>query len=79
MAEIPEQCQFLRAKDERGYRVIHYASERTDNSILFLEVLINHGANLADKTSDGMIVLHIACKNGNVKLCQFCLSKALIC
>lgn len=31
MAEIPEQCQFLRAKDERGYRVIHYASERTDN------------------------------------------------
>lgn len=56
MAEIPEQCQFLRAKDERGYRVIHYASERTDNSIPFLEVLINHGANLADKTSDGMTV-----------------------
>lgn len=78
MAEIPEQCQFLCAKDERGYRVIHYASERTDNSIPFLEVLINHGANLADKTSDGKTVLHIACKNGNVKLCQFCLSKALI-
>lgn len=75
MAEIPEQCEFLRAKDERGYRVIHYASERMDNSIPFLEVLINHGANLADKTSDGMTVLHIACKNGNVKLCQFCLSK----
>lgn len=75
MANIPEQCQFLRAKDERGYRVIHYASERTDNSISFLKVLINHGANLGDRTSEGMTVLHIACKNGNVKLCQFCLSK----
>lgn len=75
MAKIPEQCQFLRAKDKRGYRVVHYASKRTNNSISFLKILINHGANLGDRTSEGMTVLHIACKNGNVKLCQFCLSK----
>lgn len=51
MAEIPEQCQFLRAKDERGYRVIHYASERTDNSIPFQPWCKSCGQNFRRKDS----------------------------
>lgn len=56
-------------KDERGYCVIYYVFERMNNLIFFLEVLINYGVNFVDKILDGMIVLYIVCKNGNVKFC----------
>lgn len=73
--DLPENSRILRVIDSKGYCAIHYASERNDeDTIQIINLLIRYGAHINDKTSEGMTVLHIACKNGNAELCKHCLS-----
>lgn len=73
--DLPEKSRILRVRDSKGYCAIHYASERNDeDTIQIIDVLVRYGAYITDKTSEGMTVLHIACKNGNAELCKHCLS-----
>lgn len=76
LKSMTDRDQFLRDRDKEGFCAIHYASERPDEYIIsVLRLLINYGANIADKTENGITVLHLACKNGNVALCKYCLSE----
>lgn len=76
LKSMTDRDQFLQARDKEGFCAIHYASERLDGyTISVLRLFINHGANIADKTLNGNTVLHLACKNGNVELCKYCLSE----
>lgn len=73
--DLCKDCQFLRTRDKEGYCAIHYASNRDgEDAIQIIKLLINHGAKLDDRTSKGITVLHIACDNGNVALCKYCLT-----
>lgn len=75
LKSMTDRDQFLRDRDKEGFCAIHYASERPDEyTISVLRLLINYGADIADKTENGITVLHLACKNGNVALCKYCLS-----
>lgn len=76
LKSMTDRDQFLRHRDKEGFCAIHYASERSDEyTISVLRLLINYGADIADKTEKGITVLHLACKNGNVALCKYCLSE----
>lgn len=78
MDDLSEDCPFLRTRDREGYCAIHYASNRDgEDAIQIIKILINHGAKLDDRTSKGITVLHIACVNGNVALCKYCLTIAV--
>ena len=62
--------------DKKGYRLVHYTAERNDDDLIsIINLLLDHGAEIYDQTSEGMTILHIACKNGNVQLVEYCLSK----
>lgn len=61
-------------RDKEGFCVIYYVFERCDEYIiLVLRLLINYGVNIVDKMENGIIVLYLVCKNGNVVFCKYCL------
>ena len=76
LRDFKQRCQLFRIMDKKGYRAIHYTAERNDDDVRsIIDLLLDHGAEINDQTSEGMTVLHIACKNGNVELVEYCLSK----
>ena len=76
LKDFSENGKLFRGMDKKGYRAIHYAAERNDDDAIgIIDILLEHGAEINDQTSDGMTVLHIACKNGKDELVEYCLSK----
>lgn len=70
--DLPQDCKLIHIRDQIGYRAIHHAAHRNGTEALdIIKELISRGAKPIDTTSDGMTILHIACKTGNLKICEF--------
>lgn len=61
-------------KDKKGKTALHYAS---DNSCAISSLLLEHGADVNAKDSDGCTALHLACENNNVALVKLLIEKGV--
>ena len=57
LIDFTHRCQLFRVMDKKGYCAIHYTAERNDDDVRsIIDLLLDHGAEINDQTSEGMTV-----------------------